>query len=163
MTIKIFYPIFFLAITNKLIEHEFGKKARYCSEAMVCILFMIYAVRHDAYIINGAYSIILLILDFGVVPLLIRLIKKFVDSSDIGALQVGEKKGILCLLSIVDLSFIFLVNVKIHGHFFVTEQAVKNSLLIKYMSADNFRYAYNILILMLSIYIVKSFLKFLVN
>lgn len=157
---KIFYPIFFLAITNKLIEHEFGKRNRYCSEIIACILFISYAIRYNAYIINCTYIITLLLLDFLLFPLLILLIRKSTHFQNRRPLQICEKKNFLYWLSIIDLAFIICVNIKIDGHFFAIEYVVRNSFLKKYLSADNFRYIYNIFITILLIYIVKAAWKF---
>ena len=117
---KIFYPIFFLAVTNKLIEHEFGNRNRYCSEIIVCILFILYAIRYNAYVINYTYIITLLLLDFLFFPLLILLIRKSTHFQNRRPLQVCEKKNFLYWLSIIDLAFIICVNIKINGHFFAT-------------------------------------------
>ena len=156
---KIFYPIFFLAVTNKLIEHEFGNRNRYCSEIIVCILFILYAIRYNAYVINYTYIITLLLLDFLFFPLLILLIRKSTHFQNRRPLQVCEKKNFLYWHSIIDLAFIICVNIKINGHFFAIEYVVRNSFLKKYLSVDNFRYIYNIFITTLLIYIVKAAYK----
>ena len=155
---KIFYPIFFLAVTNKLIEHEFGNRNRYCSEIIVCILFILYAIRYNAYVINYTYIITLLLLDFLFFPLLILLIRKSTHFQNRRPLQVCEKKNFLYWLA-----FIICVNIKINGHFFAIEYVVRNSLWNKYVSADNFRYVYNIFSIILFISIAKMVWKLRAN
>lgn len=45
---KIFLPVLFLSIVNKLIEHEFGKNNKYLAEIVACISIIMYAIRYDA-------------------------------------------------------------------------------------------------------------------
>lgn len=153
---NIFLPVFFLAVTNKLIEHEFGKKNRYYAEIIACILFFLYAIRHNAYVINCVYLSILLILNYVFFPFLTFLIRKFGSFQDKRQIEAYEKKYILYWLSIIDLGFIICVNIKIYGHYFAVERAVKNSILEKCLSIDNFRYIYNIFIVMLLLYIIRT-------
>ena len=160
---KIFYPIFFLSVTNKLVEYEFGKNHRYFLEFIVCILLTSYAIRYNAYVINCTYIIIMMLFDFILLPFLTSLIRKSAYFQNRRPLQIGEKKCILYWLSLIDLGFIICVNIKSFGHFFAIEYVVRNSLWNKYVSADNFRYVYNIFSIILLISIAKMVWKLRAN
>lgn len=153
---KIFLPVLFLAIVNKLIEHEFGKDSKYLAEIVTCTLIIIYAIKYNTYIINCVYIIILLSLDYIVFPFLTLLAKKNPYFQNRKKMQTYEKKIFLYWLSIIDIAFIVCVNIKICGCYFAVNNIVKNSILKECLSVSNLRYIYNLFIILLLIYIIKT-------
>lgn len=156
---KVFLPVVFLSVVNKLIECEFGKRDRYLVEVIACILLMGYSIKEGVYMINGMYIILLLILDYIIIPFFAT---KFDISGFLKKEQIKgyERKYFLHWMSIIDVAFGISVNLKIYGHYIIIAAALKNSIIQKYVSIDNFRYIYNIFIAILTFYIVKSILTF---
>ena len=105
----------------------------------------------------------MMLFDFILLPFLTSLIRKSAYFQNRRPLQIGEKKCILYWLSLIDLGFIICVNKKSFGHFFAIEYVVRNSLWNKYVSADNFRYVYNIFSIILLISIAKMVWKLRAN
>lgn len=71
-------------------------------------------------------------------------------------MQAYEKRTFLYWLSVIDIAFIVCVNIKIYGCYFAVNVVVKNSMMKEYLSVSNFRYIYNLFIILLLIYIIKT-------